>query len=189
MEKIYDISKGEHQRVGYVDDFRSKQICECTTCLTRTNLWSIDRGFDFHDFSKQEYLRAVVLCPGREYTEHVELDKLLAIDSQLSTKVQVYSLLGNNQYDELALGRVKHAIQEERGIVSELIRVTRALFKPVYDVVGVDPASAVEVLRFEGRSNKSPPKSLRNPEYRGMTIKDDVKSIDGLCGLKFYSRY
>lgn len=159
--KLYDISKNDFKEVNVGDTFRTIQVYECETCHVKTNLWGLGRWYTV----PKPYVR----CPGGEYIEHFELERLLATEAQLDEKVRQYQRGLRTSIDKFRLTRVLDSIREEKEVVADLVVITRKLFEPLHNVVGDGLLSQSITLN---QTYASARKSLRDPTYDKVTSGD-----------------
>lgn len=66
------------------DTWRSNKIYRCKICHVKTNKWEMGGWPGTHP---------VILCPGREYIEHDELEDLIKRHQEITRKIEEYKKL------------------------------------------------------------------------------------------------
>lgn len=134
--KLYNMEEQEWRKGKFKrgDQWRSKEVSECTICGTRTNLWTMTR------------MAPKLRCPGSDYPEHDEIIKTLRSQKETQSLITDYELELEFQCERLsakarkAMATLLFHRRVEYDLLQGKIDRLRAFFteKLLHDVKGIE---------------------------------------------------
>lgn len=133
--KLYNMEEQEWRKRKFKrgDQWRSKEVSECTICGTRTNLWTMAP------------MAPKLRCPGRDYPEHNEIVRTTKHRKEVQSLITDYQLELEFQHEQLSaktrslMATLLHCHRAECELLQGKIDRLRAFFaeKALHDVEGI----------------------------------------------------